>query len=78
MRMKLIDNVNSHLGDDLKQTLKKGSKLSIAAASFSIYAFEALKRNLLRSKIYDSFLPRLPLLKSISKKIVESSISLIS
>lgn len=44
MRMKLIDNVNSHLGDDLKQTLKKGSKLSIAAASFSIYAFEALKK----------------------------------
>ncbi|MEO2061876.1 MAG: helicase-related protein [Christiangramia sp.] len=46
--MKLIDNVNSHLGDDLKQTLKKGSKLSIAAASFSIYAFEALKKELVK------------------------------
>lgn len=44
--MNLIDNVNTRLNDDLKQTIKKGSKLSIAAASFSIYAFEALKREL--------------------------------
>ena len=44
--MKLIDNVNTHLGDDLKETIKKGSKLSIAASSFSIYAFEALKKEL--------------------------------
>lgn len=44
--MKLIDNVNSRLGDDLKETIRKGSKLSIAASSFSIYAFEALKKEL--------------------------------
>jgi len=44
--MKLIDNVNSRLGDDLKANIKKGSKLSIAASSFSIYAFEALKKEL--------------------------------
>lgn len=44
--MKLLDNVNTRLGDDLKQTITKGSKLSIAASSFSIYAFEALKREL--------------------------------
>ncbi len=44
--MKLIDNVNNRLGDDLKETIKKGGKLSIAAASFSIYAFEALKKEL--------------------------------
>ena len=44
--MKLIDNVNSRLGDDLKESIKKGSKLSIAATSFSIYAFEALKKEL--------------------------------
>jgi len=44
--MKLIDNVNNRLDDDLKEELKKGSKLSIAAASFSIYAFEALKKEL--------------------------------
>src|SRR5690606_15932050 len=44
--MKLIDNVNTHLGDDLKQSIRKGSQLSIAAASFSIYAFEAIKTEL--------------------------------
>lgn len=44
--MKLIDNVNTRLGDDLKIEIKKGSKLSIAASSFSIYAFEALKKEL--------------------------------
>src|SRR5690554_2504357 len=44
--MKLIDNVNSRLGDDLRESIKKGSKLSIAASSFSIYAYEALKKEL--------------------------------
>lgn len=44
--MKLIDNVNTRLGDDLKESIRKGSKLSIAASSFSIYAFEALKKEL--------------------------------
>ncbi len=44
--MKLIDNVNNRLGDDLKESIKKGSKLSIAASSFSIYAYESLKKEL--------------------------------
>jgi hypothetical protein len=44
--LKLIDNVNSRLGDDLRETIKKGSKISIAASSFSIYAYEALKKEL--------------------------------
>lgn len=44
--MNLIDNVNTRLGDDLKTTLRKGSKLSIAASSFSIYAYEALSKEL--------------------------------
>src|SRR5690554_356254 len=44
--MKLIDNINLRFGDDLKEEIRKGSKLSIAASSFSIYAFEALKREL--------------------------------
>jgi SNF2 family DNA or RNA helicase len=44
--MKLIDNVNHRLGDDLKVSIKKGGKLSIAASSFSIYAYEALKKEL--------------------------------
>ena len=44
--MKLIDNVNNRLGDDLKISIRKGCKMSIAASSFSIYAFEALKKEL--------------------------------
>lgn len=44
--MLLIDNVNNRLGDDLKKELRKGAKLSIAASTFSIYAFEALKKEL--------------------------------
>ncbi len=44
--MKLIDNVNTRLGDDLRETIRRGSKLSIAASTFSIYAFEALKKEL--------------------------------
>ncbi len=41
--MELIDNINCLLGDDLKQTIKPGARLKIAASCFSIYAFEALK-----------------------------------
>lgn len=44
--MQLIDNINNRLGDDLRQHIQKGSKLSIAASSFSIYAFEALRKEL--------------------------------
>lgn len=43
--MELIDNKNKILKDDLSMELKKGSRLSIAAGYFSIYAFEILKRN---------------------------------
>ena len=42
----LLDNVNKKVIDDLRETIRKGSKVSIAAASFSIYAFEALKKEL--------------------------------
>jgi hypothetical protein len=44
--MKLIDNINHELGDELTRTIGKGSKLSIAAASFSIFAYEELKKQL--------------------------------
>ena len=44
--MKLIDNVTSTVRDDLRQILHKGSKVSIAAACFSIYAYQALKKQL--------------------------------
>jgi hypothetical protein len=44
--MEIIDNLNRRLGDDLKVTLTRGSKLRVAASTFSIYAFEALRREL--------------------------------
>ena len=44
--MKFINNVNETLRDDMAAEMQKGSKLSIAAAYFSIYAFEALRKEL--------------------------------
>lgn len=44
--MKLIDNINTRLIDDLKQSIGRKSKVAIAASSFSIYAFEALRKEL--------------------------------
>ena len=44
--MQLLDNINRLLGDDLKQTLKHGARLKIAASCFSMYAYEALKAEL--------------------------------
>lgn len=44
--MKIIDNVNDLLGDDLKAEVTSGSKVRIAASTFSIFAFEALRKEL--------------------------------
>lgn len=44
--MELIDNISRLLGDDLKQTLRPGVRLKVAASCFSMYAFEALKAEL--------------------------------
>ena len=44
--MELINNTTKTLKDDLSIEIKKGSKLSIAAACFSIYAFQELKKQL--------------------------------
>ena len=44
--MELIDNINKTLRDDLRQEINVGSKVSIAAACFSIYAFQELKNQL--------------------------------
>ncbi|MFD3801677.1 UNVERIFIED_CONTAM: helicase-related protein [Kocuria sp. CPCC 205295] len=44
--MRIIDNLNELLGDELKASIKPGSKVRIAASTFSIFAFEALKDEL--------------------------------
>lgn len=43
---KMIDNINLRVRDDLKETITKRSKLRVAAACFSIYAYEELKKSL--------------------------------
>ncbi|WP_029068501.1 helicase-related protein [Jonesia quinghaiensis] len=44
--MRIINNVNDLLGEDLKAEIRSGSKVRIAASSFSIFAFEALRKEL--------------------------------
>jgi superfamily II DNA or RNA helicase len=44
--MEIIDNITHLLGDNLRKTVTPGAKLKIAASCFSIYAFEALKKEL--------------------------------
>lgn len=44
--MQQFDNRATRLVDDLKEEIKSGSKLSIAASCFSIYAYESLKKQL--------------------------------
>ena len=44
--MELLDNVNKTLKDDLGEAIKGGSKIAIAAAFFSIYAYQELKAEL--------------------------------
>ena len=44
--MQIIDNINRTVKEDLVDTLKRGSKVSIAAACFSMYAYNELKKQL--------------------------------
>ncbi|MDR2620405.1 MAG: ATP-dependent helicase, partial [Propionibacteriaceae bacterium] len=44
--MEIFDNVNKTVKDDLAVTIEKGSKIAIAAACFSIYAYQVLKNQL--------------------------------
>ena len=44
--MKIINNTTEILKDDLSTEIKKGSKVSVAAACFSIYAYQELKKQL--------------------------------
>lgn len=43
---KFFDNVTDRVIDDLKLTIRANSKVDIAAASFSIYAYQLLKKEL--------------------------------
>lgn len=44
--MKIFNNVTDIVRDDMAENIKKGSKVSIAAACFSMYAYKELKKQL--------------------------------
>ena len=44
--MKILDNITNTVRDDLRVEIKKGSRVSIAAVSFSMYAYKELKKQL--------------------------------
>jgi len=44
--LKIIDNINETLRDDLKVTINRNTRVAIAASYFSIYAFQELKEQL--------------------------------
>lgn len=46
MEVKVFDNVTEIVRDDMASTISKGSKVSIAAACFSMYAYRELKKQL--------------------------------
>lgn len=44
--MKVFDNVTNIVRDDMEKTIKRNSKVSVAAACFSMYAYSELKKRL--------------------------------
>ena len=44
--MEIFDNVTKIVKQDMEVTIAKGSRLDIAAACFSIYAYQELKQQL--------------------------------
>lgn len=73
--MKIINNITEKLSDELKQDLRVGGRLSIAAACFSVYAFEELKTQLLQIDARVLFLCLRPFWQSSQSRNRESFIS---
>ena len=46
MEVKVFDNITEIVRDDMASIIEKGSKVSIAAACFSMYAYKELKKQL--------------------------------
>ena len=44
--MRIIDNITETVRDDMEKSIIKGSRVSIAAACFSMYAYNELKKQL--------------------------------
>lgn len=72
--MKILDNINHTVREDLQDTMQKGSRVSIAAACFSIYAYQELKKQLKEISELRFILLHRPLCRKTRKKSGESSI----
>lgn len=46
LEVKILDNINQIVRDDMKSTIRKNSKISIAASCFSMYAYKELRKQL--------------------------------
>ena len=66
--METFNNTTKVVRDDLAKKIKSGSKLSIAAACFSIYAYQALKEELESCDELRLFLPPRLLLQKRHRK----------
>ena len=44
--VRILDNINDTVRDDLRAEIKRGSRVSVAAACFSMYAYQELKKQL--------------------------------
>ena len=42
LEVKILDNINQTVKDDMKSSIRKGSKISIAASCFSMYSYNEL------------------------------------
>lgn len=74
MQPQLIDNVNQILRNDLMTTIKSGSRVSIAAASFSIYAFQELRAQLSEIAFTDALQVQHAERESAKRQIVGTSL----
>lgn len=44
--MNIFNNIDNIVRDDMVESIKKGSRVSVAAACFSMYAYQELKKQL--------------------------------
>ena len=76
MEQQFFNNMSEKVVDDLRKTVVAGSRLSIAAASFSLYAFETLKDELWKiDSLRFIFTSRTFVKKQVNKESREFDIS---
>ena len=76
--MEIIDNLNRNVKSALIDTIKRGSKLSVAAACFSIYAYQELRKQLegnllMRMKSWKAAKERIKMQQLYSENLIISA-----